>query len=84
MRRKSAGLGLCTRDVTKINCAACFGLLNEGRMINSDKFKGRTPGPWRWEFSATGKRLQLCGGARRFDDTVMDFVRVPAPHASHC
>lgn len=34
-----------------------------------------TPGPWRWEMNPKAKRLQLCGGAVRYDETVMDFVR---------
>lgn len=34
-----------------------------------------TPGPWRWEFNATSKTLQLCGGIPKFDKTVMDFAR---------
>lgn len=40
----------------------------------SDEFK-HTPGPWRWEFNATSKTLQLCGGIPKFDKTVMDFTR---------
>lgn len=37
---------------------------------------GPTPGPWRWEFNAHGKRLQLVGGLRpQYDLTVMDFAR---------
>lgn len=34
-----------------------------------------TPGPWRWEFNPSTKRIQLCGGVPRFDCIVMDFVR---------
>lgn len=34
-----------------------------------------TPGPWRWEFSAAGRVLQLVGGRPRYDLTVMDFCR---------
>ncbi len=34
-----------------------------------------TPGPWRWEFNQEYKKLMLCGGAKRFDLTVMDFAR---------
>jgi hypothetical protein len=34
-----------------------------------------TPGPWRWEFNATHKSVQLCGGRPEFDKTVMDFTR---------
>jgi hypothetical protein len=34
-----------------------------------------TPGPWRWEFNASSKIIQLCGGRPCFDKTVMDFVR---------
>ena len=34
-----------------------------------------TPGPWRWEFDATHKTVQLCGGRPEFDKTVMDFTR---------
>lgn len=34
-----------------------------------------TPGPWRWEFNADSKTLQLCGGMPKFDKTVMDFAR---------
>lgn len=37
---------------------------------------GPTPGPWRWEVSAHGKRLQLVGGLRpQYDLTVMGFTR---------
>jgi hypothetical protein len=36
---------------------------------------GHTPGPWRWEFNATHKYVQLCGGRPEFDKTVMDFTR---------
>ena len=37
---------------------------------------GPTPGPWRWEVSAHGKRLQLVGGLRpQYDLTVMGFAR---------
>lgn len=32
-------------------------------------------GPWRWEFNPCSKRIQLVGGAPRFDCIVMDFVR---------
>jgi|GEM_PF-1673222 len=38
------------------------------------EFKG-TPGPWRWDFNETSKRVQLCGGRPKFDVIVMDFVR---------
>jgi len=34
-----------------------------------------TPGPWRWEFNAKSKKVQLCGGSNPFDLTVMDFTR---------
>jgi hypothetical protein len=34
-----------------------------------------TPGPWRWEFNAKHKSMQLCGGVPKYDLTVMDFVR---------
>lgn len=34
-----------------------------------------TAGPWTWQVSLDGKRIQLCGGVKRFDLTVMDFVR---------
>lgn len=35
-----------------------------------------TPGPWRWEFNAKHKSVQLLGGARPlYDLTVMDFAR---------
>jgi len=34
-----------------------------------------TPGPWRWEFNATHKSVQLCGGKPQYDKTVMDFSR---------
>lgn len=40
--------------------------------MSGEKF---TPGPWRWEFSKEGKRLSLCGGAKPYDLTVMDFER---------
>ncbi|WP_321953143.1 hypothetical protein [Paraburkholderia bannensis] len=34
-----------------------------------------TPGPWRWEYNATHRSVQLVGGRPKFDFTVMDFVR---------
>lgn len=34
-----------------------------------------TPGPWRWELSATNKQLHLVGGDHRYDLTIMDFCR---------
>lgn len=34
-----------------------------------------TPGPWRWEFSASSRRLHLVGGRPQFDLTIMDFDR---------
>ena len=34
-----------------------------------------TPGPWRWEVNAHSKVIQLCGGARPYDETVMAFSR---------
>lgn len=34
-----------------------------------------TPGPWRWEFSEKGRHVYLVGGKKRYDLTVMDFVR---------
>jgi hypothetical protein len=34
-----------------------------------------TPGPWRWEFNAAHKTVDLVGGRPMFDLTVMDFAR---------
>lgn len=34
-----------------------------------------TPGPWRWEFNAKHRSVQLVGGKPQFDLTIMDFVR---------
>jgi hypothetical protein len=34
-----------------------------------------TPGPWRWEFNASNKTVNLVGGRPMFDLTVMDFAR---------
>lgn len=34
-----------------------------------------TPGPWRWEYSATSKSVHLVGGRPMFDKTVMQFAR---------
>lgn len=34
-----------------------------------------TPGPWRWEFNAEHKSVDLVGGKPMFDLTVMDFAR---------
>jgi len=34
-----------------------------------------TPGPWRWEFNAAHKTVDLVGGRPIFDLTVMDFAR---------
>lgn len=34
-----------------------------------------TPGPWRWEFNAKHKNVQLVGGRPMYDLTVMDFTR---------
>lgn len=34
-----------------------------------------TPGPWRWEFNAKHRNLQLVGGVPRYDLTIMDFER---------
>lgn len=34
-----------------------------------------TPGPWRWEYSAKSKSVNLVGGFPRFDKTVMQFER---------
>jgi hypothetical protein len=34
-----------------------------------------TPGPWRWEFNAEHKSVDLVGGRPMFDLTVMDFAR---------
>ena len=34
-----------------------------------------TPGPWRWEFNASSKTVQLCGGRPKFDLMIMDFTR---------
>lgn len=32
-------------------------------------------GPWRWEFNAKHKSMQLVGGVPRYDLTIMDFER---------
>lgn len=34
-----------------------------------------TPGPWRWEFNAEHRNLNLVGGRPRYDLTVVDFER---------
>jgi hypothetical protein len=34
-----------------------------------------TPGPWRWEYNAKHKSVQLVGGKPMYDLTVMDFER---------
>lgn len=34
-----------------------------------------TPGPWRWEFNAKHKSVQLVGGVPTFDLTIIDFER---------
>ena len=34
-----------------------------------------TPGPWRWEFNAQHKTVDLVGGRPMFDLPVMDFAR---------
>jgi len=34
-----------------------------------------TPGPWRWEYNAKHKSVQLVGGKPQYDLTVMDFER---------
>ncbi len=34
-----------------------------------------TPGPWRWEFNAEHKRLNLVGGRPLYDLTIIDFER---------
>jgi hypothetical protein len=40
-----------------------------------------TPGPWRWEFNAAHKTVDLVGGRPMFDLTVMDFARWGMGHA---
>ena len=40
-----------------------------------------TPGPWRWEFNAAHKAVDLVGGRPMFDLTVMDFARWGMGHA---
>lgn len=40
-----------------------------------------TPGPWRWEFNAAHKTVDLVGGKPMFDLTVMDFARWGMGHA---
>ena len=40
-----------------------------------------TPGPWRWEFNAKHKTVDLVGGRPMFDLTVMDFARWGMSHA---
>lgn len=34
-----------------------------------------TPGPWQWELNEKNKQITLCGGATRYDLSVMDFTR---------
>lgn len=34
-----------------------------------------TPGPWRWDFNAKHKTLQLVGGRPQFDLNIIDFER---------
>lgn len=34
-----------------------------------------TPTPWRWEYNAKHKSMQLVGGKPKFDLTIMDFER---------
>lgn len=34
-----------------------------------------TPGPWRWEFNESCRRLHLVGGRPMYDLTVVDFER---------
>lgn len=34
-----------------------------------------TPGPWRWEYNAEHKSVNLVGGKPQYDLTVMDFAR---------
>ena len=34
-----------------------------------------TPGPWRWELNLKSRILELCGGARPFDITVLEPCR---------
>jgi hypothetical protein len=44
--------------------------------LTSKKLTIHTPGPWRWEVSEKGRRVQLCGGlSPQYDLTIMDFVR---------
>jgi len=40
-----------------------------------------TKGPWRWEFNAAHKTVDLVGGRPMFDLTVMDFARWGMSHA---
>jgi hypothetical protein len=42
-----------------------------------------TPGPWRWEFNAERKSVDLVGGRPMFDLTVMDFARWGMGNAAH-
>ncbi|WP_343718793.1 hypothetical protein [Achromobacter dolens] len=37
--------------------------------------KNHTPGPWRWEFNAEHRSVNLVGGRPQYDLTVMDFTR---------
>jgi len=41
-----------------------------------------TPGPWRWEYNAAHKSVDLVGGKPMFDLTVMDFARWGMGHAT--
>lgn len=34
-----------------------------------------TPGPWRWEFNAKHRNLNLVGGSPLYDLTIVDFER---------
>lgn len=43
--------------------------------MSSKSIARHTPGPWRWEFNAKHKNVQLVGGRPMYDLTVMDFTR---------
>lgn len=47
----------------------------KSKTMDYKQFEGHTPGRWRWELNVKSKQIQLCGGKRPFDLTVMDFVR---------
>ncbi len=43
-----------------------------------------TPGPWRFEVNLSNKVVELCGGNKPFDVTVMTFARFGMDSAAPC